>query len=98
VLLESQWLGLPVVTTVAGGAAEALKDGVTGRVIQQAEAVVIADAVVKILKDRKFLEVSRKEGPAFIAANYGMERMIRETLAVYDLGRVAVYQTLKASL
>jgi glycosyltransferase involved in cell wall biosynthesis len=86
VLLEAQWLGLPVVTTVAGGAAEALKDGVTGRVIQQAEAVVIADAVVKILRDRKFREAARKEGPAFIAANYGMERMIRETLAVYDLG------------
>jgi glycosyltransferase involved in cell wall biosynthesis len=89
VLLESQWLGLPVVSTVAGGAAEALKDGLTGRVVQQADAVVIADAVVKILKDRTFLEIARKEGPAFIAANYDMERMIRETLAVYDLGRVA---------
>ena len=89
VLLEAQWLGLPVVTTVAGGAAEAVKDGVTGRVVQQADAVVIADAVVKILKDRKFLEVARKEGPAFIAANYGMERMVRETLAVYELGRIA---------
>jgi glycosyltransferase involved in cell wall biosynthesis len=89
VLLEAQWLGLPVVTTVAGGAAEAVKDGFTGRVVQQADAIVIADAVVKILKDRKFLEVARKEGPAFIAANYGMERMVRETLAVYELGRIA---------
>src|SRR5262249_35614031 len=85
-LLECQWLGLPVVTTVAGGAAEALKDGLTGRVVQQAESVLIADAVVNILKDRKFLEVARKEGPAFIAANYGMERMIEGTLAIYNLG------------
>jgi phosphatidylinositol alpha-1,6-mannosyltransferase len=76
---------LPVVTTDAGGAAEAVKDGITGRVVGAADARVIADAVLQMLQDRRFREAAREEGPAFIAASYGMERMIRETLTAYGL-------------
>jgi glycosyltransferase involved in cell wall biosynthesis len=87
VLLEAQWLGLPVVSTDAGGAAEAIKDGVTGRVVRASDASVIADAVLYILKDQTFQLVARDEGPKFIAANYGMERLIDETLATYGFER-----------
>jgi glycosyltransferase involved in cell wall biosynthesis len=37
VLIEAQYMGVPVVTTPAGGAAECLNDGVTGHVLDSAE-------------------------------------------------------------
>ena len=43
-LLEAQYLQKPVVTTPAGGAAEAVKNGVTGRVVD-------ADDVTVFLED-----------------------------------------------
>lgn len=85
VLLEAQWLGLPVVTTDAGGAGEAVLDGITGTVVKQNDADVIADATVTILRNEKFREMAREAGPAFISERYGMSRMIRETLSVYKL-------------
>jgi glycosyltransferase involved in cell wall biosynthesis len=83
VLLEAQWLGLPVVTTDAGGAGEAVLDGVTGILVKTGEADAIADAVVGVLRDKTFRETVRREGPSFIAATYGMERMIDELLSLY---------------
>jgi glycosyltransferase involved in cell wall biosynthesis len=83
VLLEAQWLGLPVVTTDAGGAGEAVLDGVTGVVVKTGEAGAIADAVVRVLRDKALRESARHNGAAFVNASYGMERMIMETLAAY---------------
>lgn len=83
VLLEAQWLGLPVVTTAAGGAGEAVLDGVTGVVVRTNDAGAIADAVIGVLRNESFRHTARREGPSFIAARYGMTRMIEETLAAY---------------
>lgn len=85
VLLEAQWLGLPVVTTNAGGAAEAVHNGITGLVVENDEAASIADAVTSILRDEAFREGARQEGPAFVASRYGMRRMIDETLDAYRI-------------
>lgn len=86
VLLEAQWLGLPVVTTEAGGAAEAILDGVTGIVVKTGRADDIANAVVGALRDANFRDVASREGRTFIAAKYGTGRMIDETLAAYQCG------------
>ncbi len=83
VLLEAQWLGLPVVTTDVGGAAETVLHGVTGLVIKTGEADSIAAAVVQILKDERLRTTAGREGPSFIASRFGMKRMIDETLALY---------------
>lgn len=87
VLLEAQWLGVPVVTTAAGGAGEAVLDGVTGVVVHQKDADAIAGAALAILRNREFRNAVRQEGPAFISSRYGMDRMIKETLAVYQLDK-----------
>jgi glycosyltransferase involved in cell wall biosynthesis len=87
VLLEAQWLGIPVVTVNAGGAGEAVNDGVTGLVVESGNAADIAAGVLSILRDVKLRANVRKEGRAFINATYGMDRMIAETLAAYGLGQ-----------
>jgi glycosyltransferase involved in cell wall biosynthesis len=85
VLLEAQSLGIPVVTTDAGGAGEAVLDGVTGVVMRTSDADAIAQAVVRVLRDEVFHGRARRQGPWFIATQYGVERMVRETLAAYRL-------------
>jgi glycosyltransferase involved in cell wall biosynthesis len=83
VLLEAQSLGLPVVTTDAGGAPEAVLDGVTGYVMRKGGPEEIADAVLRILQDPEFCTAVRRHGPVFIEERYGMDRMIEETLRLY---------------
>lgn len=85
VLLEAQWLGKAVVTTTAAGAGEAVDDGVTGVVVPVDNAVDVADAVLRVLQDEKFRVGVRAQGPKFVAARYGMERMIAETIAAYGI-------------
>jgi glycosyltransferase involved in cell wall biosynthesis len=82
VLLEAQWLGVPIVTTDAGGAKEAIDPGVTGLVAGEDKAT-IANTVIEALEDKVFRDRARSAGPRFVAERYGMERMIRETLAAY---------------
>ncbi|HKD28573.1 MAG TPA: glycosyltransferase [Xanthobacteraceae bacterium] len=86
VLLEAQWLGLPVVATDAGGAIEALCEGITGTVAISDDFHIVASAVTNILKDQAFIATARREGPRFVMTRYGMERMIQETLSAYSLG------------
>ena len=87
VLLEAQWLGIPVVTVNAGGAGEAVDDGTTGLVVKSGNAADIAAGVLSILTDKTFRAKARKEGTAFVNAQYGMDRMIAETLAAYAMGQ-----------
>jgi hypothetical protein len=82
VLLEAQACGIPVVTTPAFGAAEAVEDGISGRVVA-GSAAALADAAVSILRDGSARIRARAVGPAFIEARFGFERMIRDTLGVY---------------
>jgi glycosyltransferase involved in cell wall biosynthesis len=83
VLLEAQSLGLPVVTTDAGGAPEAVLDGITGYVVRKGGPDKIAEAVLRVMQDAEFCTAVRRHGPAFIEERYGLDRMIRETLSLY---------------
>ncbi|MFO0874325.1 MAG: glycosyltransferase [Phycisphaerales bacterium] len=89
VLLEAQHLGCPAVTTAAGGAVDAVLDGVTGVVRPIGDLDGLADACARLLRDEPRRAAMAGAGPAFVAARFGMERMIDETLGVYEraLGR-----------
>lgn len=83
VLIEAQAHGLPVVTTSAFGAAEAVEDGVTGCVVRDETAAGLAQATVRVLDDRVFRCAVRAAGPRFVESHFGFDRMIDDTLAVY---------------
>jgi glycosyltransferase involved in cell wall biosynthesis len=82
VLIEAQACGIPVVTTPAFGAAEAVDDGVSGQVVA-GSATTLADAALTILRDESARARTRADGPRFIEARFGFDRMIRDTLAAY---------------
>lgn len=83
VLLEAESLGVPVVTTRAGGSGEALLDGVTGRLVEDDAPANLAAALTGVIRSRGLRHRARVGAPVFIEQRFGIERMIRETLAVF---------------
>ena len=85
VLLEAQWLGLPVVATDAGGTCEAIEEGVTGWCCRTPGVVEIAAKTKDVLSDSSFLQQLRQRGPRFIDQQFGMNNMIDHTLSLYGI-------------
>lgn len=83
VLIEAQAMGLPVVTTPAYGAAEAVAEGVTGRVIDSSSPTEIADALEAILANPAYAAQALREGPAWIEKRFGMARMTDDVLRLH---------------
>jgi len=83
VLIEAQALGVPVVTTNAGGSAEALSEGITGTVVMTDSVDDLARECLAFLRSKEKQERARHEGPIFIRGRFGVERMVNETLSAY---------------
>jgi glycosyltransferase involved in cell wall biosynthesis len=82
-LIEAQAMGLPVVTTRAFGAAEAVVDGKTGTVVRRDTPKTLADAAISILNDADLRTRALEDGPHWIEERFGFERMIDDTLVGY---------------
>lgn len=85
VLLEAQWLECPVVSTKAGGAVDAIADGETGFLAEVGDPDKLEAAVITLLEDETLRRRMAAAGPAFIRSRFGLDRMVQETLAVYNL-------------
>jgi len=83
VVLEAQWLGIPVVATDSGGTREAVNEGVTGWIAGVPDPVLIASRVVVGLRDDEWRRGAICGGPAFVTERFGLGRMVRETVEVY---------------
>jgi glycosyltransferase involved in cell wall biosynthesis len=85
VVLEAQWLGLPVVATDAGGTREAIAEGETGWCCGKPDSAEIAARVVTVLADGERLKCLRQAGPRFITERFGTAQMIDQTLRLYGI-------------
>ena len=83
VLIEAQYMGVRVVTTPAGGAAECLIDGTTGYVLECAEKPDLERLVAKVRElvgrsgDRELFG-ERGVGRTFLDRNFSIRRMLEE--------------------
>jgi len=82
VLIEAQYSGVPVVTTPAGGAAECLIDGVTGRVVGRCERPDLAEVVAaagEVLEtcDARTLFAAGGEGRKYLDARFSIPGMLQ---------------------
>ena len=86
VLVEAMACGVPVVAVRSGGAPEIVRDGRDGLLVPKAEAVGIANAIMKIIKDNalrsRFSESARERAEYFQVTKYvqGVMRVFEETL------------------
>jgi glycosyltransferase involved in cell wall biosynthesis len=83
VLLEAQALGVPVVTTRAGGVAETLIQGTTGYVISPPSRDLLANTVLQILADTAWREKAGQVAYKFVRERFSMSRMIDSTIDAY---------------
>jgi glycosyltransferase involved in cell wall biosynthesis len=83
VVLEAQWLGLPVVATPAGGVAETIAEGETGILCVDDSPETVAAQLCRILDDPAWATRAAATGPRFVRDRFGPERMIAETMALY---------------
>jgi len=83
VLLEAQHLGCPPVTTAAGGAGDAIEEGVTGFVRPIGDEPGLVESVSRLLSDGALHARMAQAGPGFVASRFGLDRMIDETIDLY---------------
>src|SRR5206468_1612306 len=82
-VLEAMRSGLPVVATRAGGTAEAVEDGVTGRMVPMGDDAALATALGEVLGDPEAATRMGRAGQERWARCFTAERMVRETEAFY---------------
>lgn len=83
VVLEAQWLGLPIVATDAGGTSESFANNVTGFLAATPAPAEIAALISKCLAGEGARNLSGGEGTKFVANSFGLQRMIDDTSALY---------------
>ena len=84
VLIEAQAVGLPVVTTPAGGAAETLDLGRTGLVTEDHSVENIARACLSLIDNEDLRTRFAKAAPEFVYEKFSIERMLKRTMQLYD--------------
>ena len=83
-LLEAGAMGLPVVASAVGGVPEVILDGETGLLVPRMEPAPLSDALQILLANAETRAALGAAGCARVYQNFTRERMVAETLAVYE--------------
>jgi L-malate glycosyltransferase len=93
-LLETLYLGVPVVARPVGGIAEVIQDGVNGVWVNSSEPAALAKECVHIIRDPCLRKRLVEAGTRLIEKRFSVESTAE---AVLNLYRSLVYQSLDAS-
>ena len=88
-LLDAMAASKPIVATAAGGIPEVVVDGETGFLVPARDHEAMAEAIVRLLKDDALRARMGAAGRARAESHFSAERMVQETLRVYQ--RVAMH-------
>jgi len=83
-VLDAMAASKAVVGTTAGGIPEAVEHGVTGLLVPPHNADALADAILGLLKDDLRRRRMGEAGLDRVRARFNVDRMVDETLAVYE--------------
>jgi glycosyltransferase involved in cell wall biosynthesis len=84
VIIEAQAAGVPVIATAVGGVVDIIDDGKTGLLVPPGDPQSMADATIKIFKDKEL--ASRIAAAAYerVKDRYTVELMVNKTIEVYQ--------------
>ena len=74
---------LPVVTTVVGGNAEAVKDGITGFLVPSEDPVALSAAILRLLSDPILAKTMGAAGRNVVEERFTTEAMMNQIVSVY---------------
>jgi glycosyltransferase involved in cell wall biosynthesis len=86
VLVEAQALGCPVVATDAGGTRETMQPGATGFLREIGDIAGLTGDILRLIDDAALRASVSAEARAFARGRFPLERMVRETHALYGVG------------
>ncbi len=82
-LLDAMAAARPIVATRTGGIPEVVIDGETGLLVPPRDAKALAEAILRMLKDRPGRERAAQAGFARVRERFSADRMVEQTLEVY---------------
>jgi colanic acid/amylovoran biosynthesis glycosyltransferase len=82
-VLEAMALGVPVVTTAVNGLGELVVHELTGLVVPERDPVALADALGRLLADRKLADRLAAEARLRVEANFSLERSVTSLRSLF---------------
>src|SRR5262245_665359 len=82
-LMEAMALGLPVISTRVSGIPELVVDGVSGLLVAPGDAVALADAIERLLKDPVLREVLSQQGREAVRARHDISRSVAQMQEIF---------------
>jgi glycosyltransferase involved in cell wall biosynthesis len=83
-LYDAMAAGAPIVATRAGGIPEIVRDGETGLLVPPRDAAALAAAINRVLSDAALARRLTENAARFVRAEGTKERMVEETILVYE--------------
>lgn len=83
VILEAMACGLPVITTDGKGNRDLIMDGVNGYLVTHFDEKVLADTIIKLVKDKEKMESMGMQAKNF-AKNYDLKNYTEKLLSIYS--------------
>jgi glycosyltransferase involved in cell wall biosynthesis len=83
VLIEAMAMGKPLVATNLGGVPEVVKDGETGLLVPPRDSEALAQASIKLLKDKQFASWLGVNGLKHVRANFDARSHVQQIEALY---------------
>ncbi len=83
VIIEAQAMSVPVVATKVGGVVEIIDHEKTGLLVLPKDPEAMAQAVIRLLQDRRFAQEMTRQAKKKLMGKYTLEHMAKKTLAVY---------------
>jgi lipopolysaccharide heptosyltransferase II len=83
VIVEAQAAGVPVVATEVGGVIDIIEDGSNGLLVPPADPVSMAEAVIRIFKDKVLARAMAERAYEKVKIEYNVELMVKNTIDVY---------------
>jgi glycosyltransferase involved in cell wall biosynthesis len=84
VVIEAMAAGRPCIGANAGGIPEILTHERTGLLVPPQDPIALADAIARLMREPELRDACRNNALNDVHSRFGVERYVREVLAVYD--------------